>query len=294
MYYSYLMGLKKEIFSSAKMNKLKKNVVGIIKNEKDAYGVCFTEDQINNYEKFVINNLKNGFWNEYVGEEGKIIVFIFKFNNGEVKRFQLDNTNEQEILKLCSEFAKTEFTSIRKMILDNDYYSFYGAIKTIKDDVTEGFINKCADKYNWYGFIEPFVREFYDNKGFLTKNSEANKCLNKLTIPQKNLYLFNSYIGEVMNGGHHQFYLNSSGILWEETLIALKEMNLDECYKILNESIQILNPTKVRDEICDQLEKVGLEAFEDLDTKFYDPSMQSVEEKVKNYVKSNINEFIVK
>ena len=83
------------------------------------YGISFTDDQINIFEEYIYNELKNGFWNEYLGREK---VFIFKFNNGEIKKYTLNNENEKEILKLCCEFAEYEFESIDSMLRDNSFY----------------------------------------------------------------------------------------------------------------------------------------------------------------------------
>lgn len=112
MNYSYVMGVNN-------IDKLKQNNFKIKSFEND-YGVIFTDDNIELFEKHICEELKNGFWNEYLGQEK---VFIFKFKDGKIKRYVLNNDNEKEILQLCCEFAEYQFESIDKMLRDNDFYA---------------------------------------------------------------------------------------------------------------------------------------------------------------------------
>lgn len=84
------------------------------------YGVIFDDNKIELFEKYISETLENGFWN--VNIQAKII-FIFKFENGEIKRYVLNKDNEKEILKLCCEFADCKFESIDKMLRDNRFYA---------------------------------------------------------------------------------------------------------------------------------------------------------------------------
>jgi hypothetical protein len=83
------------------------------------YKVSFPKQKADVYENYICNNLKEGYWNEYIGD---IIVFIFKFEEGITKKFILDESNYNVILNMCSEFAQTEFYSIEDMLLGNDFY----------------------------------------------------------------------------------------------------------------------------------------------------------------------------
>lgn len=112
MNYSYVMGIDN-------IDLLKQNNFEI-KEFGDNYGVIFSDEKIGIYEEFICNSLPNGFWNEYLGKEK---VFIFKFEDGTLNRFVLNNANEKEILKLCCDFAECEFTSIMDMLKDNKFYN---------------------------------------------------------------------------------------------------------------------------------------------------------------------------
>ena len=110
--YSYVMGIDN-------INKLQENNFEI-KSYGNNYGISFSSDKIEMFENFIFETLQNGFWNEYLGKEK---VFIFKFNDGKIKRYVLNKGNEKEILNLCQEFAECKFESIDKMLRDNDFYA---------------------------------------------------------------------------------------------------------------------------------------------------------------------------
>lgn len=112
MNYSYVMGIDN-------INKLKEENFEI-QQFGNSFGVVFSDEKIKLFEEYICKSLKNGFWNEYLGKEK---VFIFKFKNGEIKRYVLNEDNEQEILKLCCEFASYEFESINKMLRENEFYA---------------------------------------------------------------------------------------------------------------------------------------------------------------------------
>lgn len=111
MNYSYVMGIRD-------IEVLKQNHFEV-KQFGHHYGIIFSDDQIEFYEKFICEQLQNGFWNEYLGKK---IVFLFKFQDGTVKRFVFNDKNEQEILRLCCEFAGVEFSSILDMLQENEFY----------------------------------------------------------------------------------------------------------------------------------------------------------------------------
>ncbi|ACA31081.1 DMP19 family protein [Histophilus somni] len=48
------------------------------------------------------------------------------------------------------------------------------------------------------------------------------------TLEQRYLLAINRYFVEVNNGGHHQFFYNSTGIVWEDALNGLKHFGMNE------------------------------------------------------------------
>ena len=112
MNYSYVMAVNNA-------NELIENGFNVQLYDGD-YLVSFTDDKITFFEEFILKNLQNGFWNEYLGKE---TVFIFKFEDGRVEKYILNNSNEEEILKLCRKFANNNFESIDKMLRGNEFYN---------------------------------------------------------------------------------------------------------------------------------------------------------------------------
>ncbi len=132
MNYSYLMGINN-------IEKLKQNNFEI-KSFGNNYGVTFDENKIELFEKYICETLENGFWNEYLGKDK---VFIFKFNNGEIKKYILNENNEKEILKLCCKFADYEFESIEKMLRSNSFYAETYYVENVIDDTFMDFLIKA-------------------------------------------------------------------------------------------------------------------------------------------------------
>jgi len=79
------------------------------------------------------------------------------------------------------------------------------------------------------------------------------------------------YMGEVNNGGHDQFYFNSTGIVWKDALAGFKDMGLDPAVAILEESAQRMgdNPSLDRETRREQMDAYK-PTFDDLDDRFYD------------------------
>lgn len=112
MNYSYVMGISNDI---SELKAFDFN----IKKDNNNYMVSFKDKNKEVWEKFICQYLDKCFWNEYIGDS---IVFIFKFKDGSIKKYILDSNNQKEILKLCSEFAETNFKSIKSMLLGNKFY----------------------------------------------------------------------------------------------------------------------------------------------------------------------------
>jgi Domain of unknown function (DUF4375) len=66
-----------------------------------------------------------------------------------------------------------------------------------------------------------------------------------MTRPEFNLELYNNYTGEVINGGHGQFFLNPYGGFASRTLEALNEMGLENLSEILREACSVFADSSV-------------------------------------------------
>jgi hypothetical protein len=102
------------------------------------------------------------------------------------------------------------------------------------------------------------------------------------------------YDAEVNNGGHDQFFTNSTGIVWKDALEGFVAVGAVERANILKEAAKRMggNPSFDQNERSDQIDKFRAD-FEDLDSKYYELK-DDFEQKVNKYVKENRKDFYFK
>lgn len=115
---SYLMGVDN-------IDKdLKKLGCEFKKTEDGDYKVTIPENQLDKYEKLVVEKMKPGFWNEYI--LGSSVHFTFKHENGSIEKYVYDaKTSEgkrQKILELTNKFSGSDDESVECVVYDNDWY----------------------------------------------------------------------------------------------------------------------------------------------------------------------------
>jgi len=137
--------------------------------------------------------------------------------------------------------------------------------------------------------VEPlFDINIYDGK------EQYEKDLAPFTLPQRHIYAINWYVTEVDNGGHFQFYSNSTGIVWEDALKGFKAIGAELNYDILKKSAILLggNPSKDREERQKQMEllKYNCDTFDELDNAYFE-SKKTMYEFLCAYIKSNAKDF---
>lgn len=118
-YLSYLMGA--EQIEDNELEGLDIKIEG--KTSDNSRMLKISEEKIPQYIKLIKAKLTNGFWNEVIG--AKEIIFIFKFNDGSIKKFKLSPENEKEIDKLCAKFNNEppdKTANVYKYISDNKFY----------------------------------------------------------------------------------------------------------------------------------------------------------------------------
>ena len=96
--------------------------------------------------------------------------------------------------------------------------------------------------------------------------------LEALTSSAKVLYLVQRLDGEVVNGGFHQYFSNSSGNYAHETLAALQELDAPKTAGLLSSAIDTF-PNKHaparRSVRNDELDKADTKALDKLDSEYY-------------------------
>ncbi|MDE6414236.1 MAG: hypothetical protein K2K48_02365 [Anaeroplasmataceae bacterium] len=113
MNYSYVMGIGNAISELASQGFS-------IGKDGDNYTVSFPNDLTAVWEDFIVNHLEVGYWNEYITEDK--IVFIFRLSEG-IKRYEVYNFQNDEVLGLCERLCDCKFVSLKKMLCDNHFYS---------------------------------------------------------------------------------------------------------------------------------------------------------------------------
>ena len=101
------------------------------------------------------------------------------------------------------------------------------------------------------------------------------------------------YQSEVENGGHHQFYYNSTGIVWKDALEAFRALEEPELIEILAESAARLggSPSLDRQERFEQLNTLASD-FNDLDDRFYDAqSSVYLDDRIMSFIRSRPSDF---
>lgn len=112
MYYSYVMGIDKSIYELEKEGFL-------IECDGENYMVSFPKEKALVWEGFISEHLEFEYWNEYLTENG--VVFLFHLEDG-IKRYEVENFINDEVLKLCERLCECKFESIKKMLSDNHFY----------------------------------------------------------------------------------------------------------------------------------------------------------------------------
>ncbi|MCL2847420.1 MAG: DMP19 family protein [Firmicutes bacterium] len=117
------------------------------------------------------------------------------------------------------------------------------------------------------------------------------KDLGAFSIPQRYVFAIEWYNAEVCNGGHDQFYGNSTGIVWEDVMNGLKTIGAKKHYDIIKKSIKKMggNPSKDSEEREEKLEELEPD-FEKLDMKFYELD-EELDEKLQKYILDNAKDF---
>jgi len=101
------------------------------------------------------------------------------------------------------------------------------------------------------------------------------------------------YQEEVNNGGHEQFYSNSTGIVWQDALEGFEAAALPQVAAVLRESANRLggSPSLVREDRQKQLASLSPH-FDDLDDKFYELEKRvDVEGKIMEFIRSRLKDF---
>jgi len=119
------------------------------------------------------------------------------------------------------------------------------------------------------------------------------KDLEKFTQEQRYIFAINWYKSEVNNGGHKQFYSNSTGIVYRDALEGLRIIGADKHRSILEESMEKMGSglSQDREARITYLSTKNVD-FSDQDDEFYELDRnQPLERVLKDYIEKNIENF---
>jgi hypothetical protein len=118
-----------------------------------------------------------------------------------------------------------------------------------------------------------------------------NESLAPFSKEQRNVYALLWYLAEVENGGHDQFYFNSTGIVWKDALLGSKALGLDEVAEIIAGSASKMGGEPNLDRVTrqEQLEKYQPD-FTELDSRLYELDNQTYE-RIYQYILENRTAF---
>ena len=129
------------------------------------------------------------------------------------------------------------------------------------------------DRKDPYEVIDPvwWTADIYEDE------RRYNETLAGFSREQRYVFAVAWHLAEVNNGGHEQFYSNSTGIVWKDALAGYREIGLAAAASLLEESAARMggNPSLDRETRQRQLDSLEPD-FEDLDRRFYE-----LQEKVK-------------
>lgn len=134
----------------------------------------------------------------------------------------------------------------------------------------------------WYGADIYGSLQTYESS--LSRFTEAQRYANAMVW----------YGCEVNNGGHEQFFYNSTGIVWKDALDGFKRIGLDSAAEILREAVSLLGGSpsfdrKERQEQLDSLSDEKLELLGDLDERFY--GIDDFDDVILRFINENKEDF---
>jgi hypothetical protein len=116
--------------------------------------------------------------------------------------------------------------------------------------------------------------------------------LRSFSISQRHLFAIEWYRLEVLNGGHEQFFANSTGIVWEHAVEGLGAVGLAEVQTILKSAAERLGDvSRDRGTREARVEAAGAD-FQDLDDRFDDiDSAGVIEQRMLAFAREHAADF---
>ena len=122
------------------------------------------------------------------------------------------------------------------------------------------------------GLAWDVIEIMWEHGDFYEDDETYRRSVQPATRGQLAVYACTWYLSEVNNGGHDQFFSNSTGMVWEDALTGFQLLGATEHRQILTEAIAVFpdsKPAKDRQKRWDQMENADTSAFDKLDDRLY-------------------------
>ncbi len=156
-----------------------------------------------------------------------------------------------------------------------------------EQDIAEG-------KYSAWQLVQPLwynVNIYDDLKAY-------EKDLEPFTDAQRKIFALWWYDAEVCNGGHDQFFFNSTGIVWKDAIEGMRMIGASAAAGNFQKAIDCFGGTvpfdrDERNEMLDELsEDEDFDDFEEIDSFYYENN-EDIVALMDEYVKKHAAEFAV-
>jgi Domain of unknown function (DUF4375) len=140
----------------------------------------------------------------------------------------------------------------------------------------------------------PVVKPVFWSVSIYDGPEKYESDLANFSTEQRLVLAYHWYLSEVNNGGHYQFYDNSTGIVWPDALKAFRAIGHQEVVTIIEESALRLggDPSLDREARQRQLEDMHPD-FEDLDQELFKLEEQpDFDRKALEFIRAHRNRFL--
>lgn len=163
--------------------------------------------------------------------------------------------------------------------------------------IKKHFVFKTEDiancKYSVWELIQPlwFTVSIYDGIDVYNEN------LSRFTQGQRRMFALVWYDSEVSNGGHEQFFGNSTGIVWKDALEGMRMIQADSIADNFQKAIDLFGgevpfDRYAREEKLDELyESDDFDGFDEIDRYYFERT--ELVTLMNKYVTSHPQEFAV-
>lgn len=151
----------------------------------------------------------------------------------------------------------------------------------------------ASGKYSGWDLIQPL----WYNVSIYDGIDVYNQDLRGFTEAQRRVLALYWYDSEVCNGGHDQFFSNSTGIVWKDALDGMKMIGDFEDAENLQNAVDLFGgeipfDRDKRNELLDKLyENDDFDDFDEIDAYYY--GGDRFEELISKYVRKHPSEFII-